>query len=269
MQKVSLYEYYSFGFNYYLLLNHSEEKTNEVFYKDLHNYANFIHTLDLKVTKSLLKMNGWNDVMSSLEKQNKGAKKKQKVEKELHEKIIELLRKADSTLDAELNIKNAYLLNQKRISTEKLIDNISSIFSIDTFIHLPDIARFDFIESGKCLAFERNTASAFHALRGTEDVLKFYYTNLTGKKPTDSQTWGNFHTEIENGITAGKITPHPPKELMQNLNSLRIFYRNKTQHPQLIYNSDEAQDLMFLCIKCVNEIVKDLKERGKIDDLPF
>lgn len=269
MEKVSLYDYYSFGFNYYILMNNSSEKTIEEFSKEITIYSNFINDLDLKVTKSLLKLYGWNDNITALNKLNVGVKKKKVIESELHQKIIELIKKADSTLDAELNIKNGFLIKEKRISTEKLINEIDSIFSIDTFLHLPDVARFDFMESGKCLAFDRNTASAFHSLRGTEDVLKFYYTNLTGKVATETQTWGNFHTEIEAGITVGKIMPHPPKELMQNLNSLRIYYRNKTQHPQLIYNCDEAQDLMFNCIKCVNEIIKDLKSRGIINDSLF
>ncbi|MEK8179538.1 hypothetical protein WMW71_04215 [Flavobacterium buctense] len=269
MHKVSLYDYYSFGFNYYILMNDSSHKTVEEFAKDIIRYSDFINDLDLKVTKSLLKMYGWNDNIKALNKLNVGTKKKKVVEPTLYDKIIELIKKADPTLDAELSIKTGYLLKEKRISTDKLIDEIDSIFSIATFLHLPDVARFDFIESGKCLAFDRNTASAFHSLRGTEDVLKFYYSNLTGKVATDTQTWGNFHSEIEAQITAGNIIPHPPKELMQNLNSLRIYYRNKTQHPQLIYDADEAQDLMFNCIKCVNEIIKDLKSRGIINDLPF
>jgi hypothetical protein len=269
MNQVSLYNYYSFGFNYYILMHDSKRKSVENFVKDLTTYANFIADLDLKVTKSLLKMGGWEGNMNALNKLNVGAKKNQIVEDDLYEKIIALIKKADATLDAELEIRKAYLLNEKRVSIEKLTNSIESIFSVDTFQYLPDVARFDFIESGNCLAFDRNTASAFHSLRGTEDVLKFYFTSLTQKNATEGQTWGNFHNEIENGITNGQINPHPPKELMLNLNSLRIFYRNKTQHPQLIYNSDEAQDLMFNCIKCVNEIVKDLKQREIINDFPF
>lgn len=269
MTKVSLYDYYSFGFNYYILLNNSSNKTNENFNKDLASYISFVKRLDLRVTLSLLNMNGWEEVYEEAQKMNKGAKKKLKIEAALHKKMIDIINKADPTLDAELNIKTGYILSEKRIISEKLTGNISSIFSQGTYSDLPDIARFDFAESGKCIAFDRHTASAFHSLRGTEDVLKTYYSLLTGKKPTDSQTWWNFYNEIENEIKAAKITPHPPKELMQNLDSLRVFYRNKTQHPQLTYNSDEAQDLLFNCIKCVNQIIKDLKDRKLIDDFPF
>lgn len=269
MKKVSLFDYYSFGFNYFILMNNSSDSTVELFARDITSYIAFIKKLDLKVTMSLLKMDKWQENLDLLDKLNKGVKKKKIIDEKLHTEIITIIKKADPTLDAELNIKMGYLINEKRISTDKLIEEISSIFSKDTFLHLPDIARFDFAESGKCIAYERNTASAFHSLRGTEDTLKFYYTSLTGKTATETQTWWNFHNEIEKEITNNNITPHPPKELMQNLDSLRIFYRNKTQHPQLIYTSDEAQDLLFNCIKSVNEMIKDLKARLIINDLPF
>jgi len=58
---------------------------------------------------------------------------------------------------------------------------------------------------------------------------------------------------------------------MMSIDSLRRHYRNKTQHPQLTYTSDESQDILGTCIKMVNDIVSDLKAR-KIDiedDLPF
>lgn len=269
MQKVSLYDYYSFGFNYYILLNSSVTKSTEAFAKDVDNYNSFIRRLDLKVTTSLLRMNGWDDVMEELNKLNKGVKKKNTITKSLYDKINGIIRKADTTLDAELNIKSAFLISEKRVNIENLTDNIHKLFANDTFIHLPEIAIFDFTESGRCIACDRHTASAFHSLRGTEDVLKFYYILLTGKKATETQTWGHFHTEIENEIKNGKITPAPPRELMDNLNNLRVYYRNKTQHPNLTYNSDEAQDLLFNCIKCINQIIKDLKDRKLINDFPF
>jgi hypothetical protein len=269
MQKVSLYDYYSFGFNYYFLLNTSETKSTEDFAKDVDNYNSFIRKLDLKVTTSLLRMSGWDDVMEELNKLNKGVKKKKPITKSLYDKIKEIIRKADATLDAELDIKNAFLIGEKRVNIENLTDNIYKLFANETFNCLPEIAIFDFSESGKCIAFDRHTASAFHSLRGTEDVLKFYYSLLTGKKATETQTWGYFHTEIENEIKKGEITPSPPRELMDNLNNLRVYYRNKTQHPNLIYNSDEAQDLLFNCIKCINQIIKDLKERKLIEDFLF
>ena len=99
--------------------------------------------------------------------------------------------------------------------------------------------------------------------------MKYYYQLLLDVVPKENQTWFNFYEEIEKEITSGNITPKPSEELMINLNSLRRFYRNKTQHPQMIYNSDDVQDLMFLCIKTVNEMIKDLIDREIIDIVMF
>jgi hypothetical protein len=269
MIKVNLYKYYSFGYNYYILLSNSSGKSNKNFYDDLVRYLEFIGELDLKVTKSSVRMQGLEDEFEKLEKIARGKNKNNPISDELFTKIIAILEKTDTTLDAELDIKNAFLTEDKRISTDFLFDKIHKLFAEKTFIELPEIAQFDFEEAGKCLMFDRYTACAFHSLRGTEAVLNFFYEKLLNKVAGEKLTWGNFHQEIEANIKNKKISPKPNDELMINLNNLRMYYRNKTQHPQLIYNSDGVQDLLFLCIKTVNEMIIDLIERKAIEPLPF
>jgi hypothetical protein len=269
MKKTSLYKYYSFGYNYNILLNDSEAKSNKDFFNDLKTYYEFIKYLDLKVTLSCLTMQDMSSDLEKLEKTTRGKNKDKPIAKELYSSIIEKLKNADSTLDAELNIKAGYLVGDKRVSEDLLVNNIHKLFAENTYIELPEIAQSDFGEAGKCLSFDRYTASAFHALRGTESVLKMFYEKLLDKPSNEKQTWGNFHQEMEANIKNEKINPAPSEELMINLDSLRVYYRNKTQHPHLTYNSDESQDLLFLCIKTVNEIIKDLINRGLIDLLPF
>ncbi len=126
------------------------------------------------------------------------------------------------------------------------------------------ITKFDFQEAGLCLAYDRFTASAFHLLRGTEDTLRLFYEFLLSKKSRTSDTWGTYTNGIEKAVKANKITPKPSKELLLNLESLRIFYRNKTQHPDKIYNNDEVQDLFGTSIKTINDIIIDLKSRKLI-----
>lgn len=186
----------------------------------------------------------------------------------LHQSIIEKLKIADKTLNAELNIISAYYINSsKRIANEILENNIQKLFAKDVFQYLPEIARYDFDESGKCLLLNRFTACAFHTLRGTEDVLKFYYEKLLDISAKEHQTWWNFYEEIEkfNKNAQPKIS----EELLNNLNNLRKFYRNKAQHPQMIYNSDDVQDLLFNCIKSINEMIQDLIKRKLISNAPF
>lgn len=269
MKSVQLYDYYSFGFNYQLLLSSDGNKSVEDFADELRRYSDFIKNHDLKVTLSSLRMQDINADLTQVDKLNKGKKRKEKIATELHNKIVEKIRKADPTLDAELNIEIAFLLDKKRFSNEILTTRIESVFSEGIFPELPDIAKYDFSECGKCLAFDRFTAAGFHALRGTEDTLKFYYSKLLGKVPTEKQTWGSFYTEIEKENKAGTLTPVVHEELLMNLENLRKYYRNRTQHPQLIYSADEVQDLFFLCIKTVNQMMKDLTDRKLVTILPF
>lgn len=203
--------------------------------------------------------------MVKLEKIAKAKKTKDEIiNPDLWKSIVEKLNKVDSTLDAELNTKIAYLLDEKRFTNEILLGKIHQLFSKDTFALLPTIAQFDFEESGKCLAFDRYTACAFHSLRGTEDVIKMYYEKLFSITATNRDTWGTYETKITTAISNGTITPTPDEQLIINIGSLRKYYRNKTQHPQNTYSSDESQDLLSLCIKTVNEIILDLKKRSLI-----
>ena len=66
-----------------------------------------------------------------------------------------------ATLDAELAGVSAYTLTPKRYDVSLFIDNISAVFSPGVYDKLPTIAQYDLREAGKCLAFERCTASAF------------------------------------------------------------------------------------------------------------
>lgn len=265
MEQIKIYEYYSFGYNYNILLNGAANKTNEECLKEVNGYFDFINKLDLRVTISSIKLVNLHPEFEKLTKLGKTNKTKNNiVESSFWKIIVDKLNKVDSTLDAELNIKIGYLLDEKRFTKEILLDKINLLFSKDTFILLPTIAQFDFEESGKCLAFDRYTACAFHALRGTEDVVKMYYEKLFSKIATDRDTWGIYENAITTAIKTGTLLPPPDEQLIINITNIRKYYRNKTQHPQNTYSSDEAQDLFSLCTKTVNEIIQDLKNRKLI-----
>lgn len=198
----------------------------------------------------------------------RGKNKDNQINIDLHNSIITNLEGADKTLDAELNTISAYYINSsKRIDNDILENNIYKLFASTVFGHLPEIAKYDFDEAGKCLLLNRFTACAFHTLRGTEDVLKFYYEKLLDTSAKESQTWWNFYEEIDKFNNEAKLKIS--EELLTNLNNLRKFYTNKTQHPQMIYNIDDVQDLLFNCIKTINEMIQDLIKRELIADAPF
>ncbi len=258
MIQTDVYDYFRFGFNYNILLETiDDDHTIEEFMKKIKEYIDFINELNLKVTKEGLKSLDMNEDIEKLRQLYK-EDKKAILQKKLQKKFIQDIKKADFTLDSELKTKDTFVLQEKRYSTEILMKKIGNLFAENVFDQLPSIAQIDFEESGKCIAFERNTASAFHSLRGTEDVIKFYYEKLFNIPATDRDTWYSFVDKIKTESINGNLTPKSPEELLVNLDLMRKFYRNKTQHPQLIYDSDEAQDLLSHCIRSVNQIIKDL-----------
>ena len=264
MKKVTIFKYYSFGHDYKLLLGRSKDDSIEHVLDDLNMFLEKIKELELRVTQSGIDQKKLNIEVEKLKKLVTEKKEKEKVPQNIISSIQTKLNKIDHILDAEIQLKDGYILDEKRYSLIILTERIDKLFSSETFIKIPTIAQYDFKEAGMCLAFDRFTASAFHLLRGTEDVLRFFFETLLAKNSKITDTWGSYTIAINKEIQAKKLDPEPSKELMINIDNLRLFYRNTTQHPDKIYNQDEVQDLFGISIKTVNEIVSDLKKRKLI-----
>lgn len=165
------------------------------------------------------------------------------------------------TLDAEAIGRLAFIVTDKRIDAGKLYYAVESLLSPGVFASLPDVARYDFEECGKCIAFERPTAAAFHMLRGTEAVLRMFYLALVKRNRISTLMWGAVVDALRK-----KRNP-PPSELLSNLDNIRRSFRNPTQHPDKIYDIQEVQDLFGLCVDVINRMVRHLKEKNLLKDV--
>lgn len=265
MEQVEIFNFYAFGHDYRLLLDMNETVTNRTVHERLIGYFEFLASLNLNVTLAGIRQKKLSEDFEELEEICKDDKKlDEKIQEDLYLRIVDKLRKIDNILDAELTTKVGYIPSEKKFPIETLQSNIDKLFGENVFTKILDLAQYDFKECGQCLVFDRYTASAFHCLRATEDVLKQYYSLLLSAIPKDNETWWDFTDAIERQTKTKAITPEPPEELMHNLNNLRKYYRNKTQHPNKIYNKDEAQDLLNMCTKTTNEIIWDLIKRSKV-----
>jgi hypothetical protein len=157
------------------------------------------------------------------------------------------------TLGAELMGLEAYITQSKVYDIENLINDISKLFSPKTFVKLPEIARYDLQEAGRCIAFERPTAAAFHILRGTESVLKSFYFSIVKRNRIKKLMWGNITTDLRSKRNAKSYLI-----LINHLDNIRTSFRNPTQHPEKIYDIHEVQDLLGLCIDSINRMSKTL-----------
>ena len=170
-------------------------------------------------------------------------------------KLAEIMREIRFTLDAEIPGIEAYITSPKRFDVELLSADISELFSPGTFEQFPDIAKYDFIEAGKCIVFERATAAAFHVLRGTEANLRHYYKSMVKQNRINSGMWGPIVQDLRRKNKTKKFVA-----LNNHLDNIRISFRNPTQHPEAIYDIHESQDLLSVCIDVNNKMFKVLSE---------
>jgi hypothetical protein len=152
------------------------------------------------------------------------------------------------TLEAESVGNLAYVITDKRLNVEKLVGDVRALLGQKVFEKLSEIAQFDFIEAGKCIAFELPTAGAFHLLRATEGVLRDFYCYNVKRNRVNPLLWGPMTGDMR------KHRKHPPDILLNNLDNIRVSFRNPTQHPEKRYDIDEVQDLFGLCIDVVNRM---------------
>ena len=162
--------------------------------------------------------------------------------------------------ERDKQLRYAFIVTPKRFELNNLLDQPSNLFGEGVYSRLPSLARFDFAQACRCISYGVATAAAFHLMRGTEGVLRFYYFNIVKKGRLKSPLWGTMIEHLR------KRRDAPKTSLIDHLDHIRTNFRNPTQHPDARYDLDEAQDLLSLSIDAVNRMVKDLQERKLIDD---
>lgn len=171
--------------------------------------------------------------------------------------LTKLMHSLSRVIDAELKGRIVFVITEKRMKVDKLLNNIEDLFAQDIFIKLPNLPKFDFNEGGKCIAFERPTAGAFHVLRSMEGILRWFYDKLNNSSGC-SDNWGQVIKNLRH------MSAPPPSEIIDQSDAIRVNYRNPTAHPELVYTIDDIQDLLSECIAVVNRIVNHLKDEGII-----
>jgi hypothetical protein len=162
------------------------------------------------------------------------------------ESIVTTLR---HTFTAEAKGIFAYMVTDKRIDVNKLLDDVAVLFSPGTFRLMPDIAQYDFMEAGKCIAYELPTAAAFHTLRGTESTLRLYYCTHIKRLRITTLLWRPMVEHLK------RCKKPIPKILLDNLDNIALNFRNPTAHPEYKYDIYEVQDLFNLCVDVNNRMI--------------
>ena len=145
----------------------------------------------------------------------------------IFEKTIKLAKECEIILSAELHTLAAYHITQKGIyATADLIERAEGILPEHVLGIISQMAIREVRESGKCLALDCATASAFHMMRATEEVMYEYYVSVCKPKSARKlENWGAYIAELR------KSNEPEVKEVVAMLQQIKDRHRNLIMHP--------------------------------------
>ena len=251
MQAVPVFKFWQFGTGVRYL---QDARAGHRIHGTSHVLQNIAHLLRQLEELSLRVSARAADNLRELEAQLQATPNDAKLTESQATKLRECITQLRLTLRAELQGINAYTLSPKRIDVEKLTNDIPALLAPGVFAALTDVAQFDLTEAGKCIAFERPTAGAFHLLRATEEVLRRYYCYFVRRNRVDPLLW----FPMVQALTQHRLAKRN-EALNRNLDNIRLSFRNPTQHPDKIYDIQEVQDLFGLCVDVINRMQRGLQ----------
>lgn len=153
--------------------------------------------------------------------------------------ITSSLSKFETVLQAEFGVGNFYLVGRKGgYEISVLVESGMDIFPSDLATKVPE-AVLDLKKATRCIAFELETAAAFHLHRAMEAVVRKYWDVTTSGQPhPKNRSIGSYIAEMEK-ISAGDA------RLLSALRDLKDFHRNPILHPdQSLETIEEAIALL-------------------------
>lgn len=245
---------YSYDYIQIGLLLRRLRNVNEMFeVKDMLDSLNTVEkclgNVGFKVTPVLFLSTSFLDFKKGLEQLKEGSL----IGKENAASLVDFCEGLETTLFAESGTKMVYSVPERRYNHEFLSETPEKLLNEGVFGKLSDIAKYDFTSACRCILYGEATAAAFHTLRATEDTLKQYYFHHKRTKRLAKPMWGPMTQQLRD-----KKRSSPPETVLNSLDLVRISYRNPTQHPEVIYDINSAQDLFGVCIDLLNKMVSEL-----------
>ena len=166
--------------------------------------------------------------------------------------VTSALTEFETVLRNELAIADVYFVSRKAgFDTSILIANAEANFARELAIKVP-AAIPDIREAGKCLAFELSTAAGFHVLRGTEAVVRAYWTAVSGGKPHPKQKNMGSYLKKMGEVKVGNA------KVLAALQQIKDLHRNPLAHPEETLTLEEAVGLFGIAQSAVNAMVKEI-----------
>ena len=160
--------------------------------------------------------------------------------------ITSCLREFETVFSAELPTIATYIVSKKGIyDTADLTEHADQAIDATVRGVISEDAKTDFLQAGKCLAFELPTASGFHTMRAVEAILRQYWTLVI--KPAA----GTKLPEMAQCINDLRAKGEDPK-LMDILDHVRDLHRNPQMHPEAFLTTGEALRLFDIAKSAIS-----------------
>lgn len=177
--------------------------------------------------------------------------------------VITMAKEFETVLSAELQTLATYHATQKGIyDTVALIERTEGIFPDTVIEKIKPEAVEEIRQTGRCLAFDNATASAFHVMRATEAILHEYYIAVCKPKPKPKgrlENWGAYLKELRS-VDDGSV-----KEVVAIIQQIKDRHRNLIMHPEIVLSPDEAFTLFEIAqggiIAMADQLPKPKKKR--------
>jgi hypothetical protein len=251
MKSNTIYRYFAFGYNFALLRTRTPKSSEHLVKEGIDSLVSFFTELDMPVTLEIAKELITAGAPIKLNNKDSVGDSRLKA-------VQDAMDRLDAAAKAELKRRTAYVLTSKRYPLDTLMFECGNLLGTGVFDSLSANTQTDFRLACKQVALEQPTSAAFHLMRALEAEVKALY--LTFKKTNRLKVlmWGPMTDQLRN-----KNKPKPSEKLLSHLDGMRKHFRNPTQHPELFYSTDEAQDLLNSTIVAINMIRYEINQRGK------
>ncbi|SUB63556.1 Uncharacterised protein [Plesiomonas shigelloides] len=250
MRKTNIYGYYAFGHNYQLIKDNGlKDYTHQEAKRMILNFINQLVSLELPVTSKISE--ALRNTCGKITDSNDTY-----IDDYLSNLISVEINKIDPALDAELQLKDAYILTEKRFPLKSLTGAPENLLAKDVYNSLTDTTKKDFSLACMQIAFSQPTSSAFHLMRALEAEVKHLYFEFKKQNRLEKPMWANMIKELRQ-----KRNPRPEDKTLDLLDGIRVHFRNPTQHPEAFYSLDEAQDLLNQTITAINMIHREIAKK--------
>jgi hypothetical protein len=175
-------------------------------------------------------------------------------------RLSKLTKEFETVASAEVSSFNTYQIMRKlAYDTRTLIEEGEALLPKKVQDEIPAEAVVDLKEAAKCMAFEVNTACAFHTIRATEAVLRVYYRTVVGTTPkVKDRNWGTYIRLLKAKGADPRITGF--------LDHIREAYRNPITHPEQVVDASEAQVLLGVCVSAIIQMVRAIRSSSALSE---